>query len=234
MCKCLCAPNRITVDQASKKAFVAAANAVGDKWAMLPFADWSKEFTVERVDANAVMFSFKHFQPTVRGALKRLLRLPAARVVIIDLYENLGGYNSVANEVLDTFVDDGPISYLMYANGKKDVRMATSGNIHLWTKDPAIEIRILVSQKTVSNGEYVPRMLKFLRSNVCVIGSPTRGKGVFLRMGKLAYFTVGWQLLPDGTKFENEPMMPDVYASSHEEALAIAKSPVACQNNKKQ
>jgi hypothetical protein len=85
------AEHNMTFRMASQAAFIAAAKAVGDKWAQPPLTNLSKEVVTKQLNTDIVLFRFRHFQPTVNADLKKLSQYPKPEIVIIDLYDNLGG-----------------------------------------------------------------------------------------------------------------------------------------------
>lgn len=131
--------------------------------------------------------------------------------LIIDLRGNIGGNISECRRMIDKFVDKGNILYQEKLANDKIKNQKDK-------KDREVDFKnivILTDEATASSSEIFILGLKENLSNVKVIGTTTRGKGIgqsnidFKDGSKLQYTSLYWNS-PKGNSIHNVGIKPDI------------------------
>lgn len=143
------------------------------------------------------------------GAAIQDLQARGATRLILDLRQNGGGLRDAAVDVVDHFLDDGPVLYLVSQEEGERVFTATPE-----TLAPTEPLVVLVDGGTASASEIVAGALQD-RGRATLIGSKTFGKGsvqlVFdLSDGSSIHVTSARWLTPNRHQIDQSGLEPDV------------------------
>lgn len=161
----------------------------------------------------------------VAAALQALQSQGATRF-ILDLRQNGGGLRDAAVDVVDHFLDDGPVLYLQSRNEDEQVFNATSETIA--RDEPLV---VLIDGGTASASEIVAGALRD-RGRATLIGnSKTFGKGsvqlVFdLTDGSSVHVTSARWLTPNRQQLDQTGLEPDVLVEVTQEDIDAGRDPV--------
>ena len=117
---------------------------------------------------------------TVEEVQVALRQVDAPRGLVLDLRDNPGGQFSVAVEVADLFLREGPIVTLVDKSGKGAPYMARP----VGSYPEELRLIVLVDSRTASAAEIVAGALAFNRRAV-LVGTRTRGKAAIQGMFRL-------------------------------------------------
>ncbi|MCD8090168.1 MAG: S41 family peptidase [Clostridiales bacterium] len=131
--------------------------------------------------------------------------------LIIDLRNNPGGLLTTVNNIADTILPEGTITYLEYKNGEKKYYESDSDCLD-------IPLVILVSGNSASASEVLTGAVKDYGAGT-IVGTTTYGKGVVqdsysLSDGSCVKLTVAKYYTPNGVCIHGEGITPDVEVSA--------------------
>jgi carboxyl-terminal processing protease len=161
----------------------------------------------------------------VAAALQDLQSQGATRF-ILDLRQNGGGLRDAAIDVVDHFLDDGPVLYLQSQDEEEQVFNATSETIA--RDEPLV---VLIDGGTASASEIVAGALRD-RGRATLIGSSkTFGKGsvqlVFdLTDGSSVHVTSARWLTPNRHQIDQSGLEPDILVEVTQEDVDAGRDPV--------
>ena len=143
------------------------------------------------------------------------LESQGAKVLIVDLRDNGGGWVDSAQQIADLFLDDGLLMYSEERSGFREEAAMKEGS------DP-IPLVFLVNENTASSSEILSGGLHD-RGRATLVGVQTYGKGIMQAVIPLDNDTTGFQMtfqqyyLPSGAKVHKIGLTPDVIAEMPEE-----------------
>jgi carboxyl-terminal processing protease len=161
----------------------------------------------------------------VAAALQDLQSQGATRF-ILDLRQNGGGLRDAAVDVVDHFLDDGPVLYLQSQDEEEQVFNATSETIA--RDEPLV---VLIDGGTASASEIVAGALQDRERAVLIGNSKTFGKGsvqlVFdLTDGSSVHVTSARWLTPNRHQLDQNGLEPDVLVEVTQEDIDAGRDPV--------
>ncbi len=142
------------------------------------------------------------------------LRDSGMRAVILDLRNNPGGDLIAVTRVADNFVPQGPIVYIEYRSGKKEVKEADGQFLRL-------PLAVLVNENSASAAEILAAAVQDTGTGV-IVGTRTFGKGVVqtvfpLDNGAGLKLTTARYLTPDKKDINKKGVEPDVLVQDRED-----------------
>lgn len=160
------------------------------------------------------------------GAAIQDLQSQGALKLILDLRQNGGGLRDAAVDVVDHFLDDGPVLYLQSQEDGERVFTATTETIA-----PTEPLVVLVDGGTASASEIVAGALHDRGRATLVGSSKTFGKGsvqlVFdLSDGSSVHVTSARWLTPNRLQIDQSGLDPDVLVEVTQEDIDNGRDPV--------
>lgn len=133
--------------------------------------------------------------------------------LIIDLRNNPGGFLTTVNDIADTILPEGTITYIEYKNGEKKYYESDENCLD-------IPIAVLVNGNSASASEVLTGAIKDYGAGT-IVGTTTYGKGVVqdsysLSDGSCVKLTVAKYYTPNGVCIHGEGIDPDVEAPATE------------------
>ena len=158
------------------------------------------------------------------GAAIQDLQSQGATHLILDLRQNGGGLRDAAVEVVDHFLEDGPVLYLESQKDGERVFNATAGSVA-----PTEPLVVLIDGGTASASEIVAGALQD-RDRAVLIGSRTFGKGsvqlVFdLSDGSSVHVTSARWLTPNRNQIDQSGLEPDIAVELTQEDIDNGRDP---------
>ena len=158
------------------------------------------------------------------GAAIQDLQSQGATHLILDLRQNGGGLRDAAVEVVDHFLEDGPVLYLESQKDGERVFNATAGSVA-----PTEPLVVLIDGGTASASEIVAGALQD-RDRAVLIGSRTFGKGsvqlVFdLSDGSSVHVTSARWLTPNRNQIDQSGLEPDIAVELTQEDIENGRDP---------
>ena len=158
------------------------------------------------------------------GAAIQDLQSQGATHLILDLRQNGGGLRDAAVEVVDHFLEDGPVLYLESQKDGERVFNATAGSVA-----PTEPLVVLIDGGTASASEIVAGALQD-RDRAVLIGSRTFGKGsvqlVFdLSDGSSVHVTSARWLTPNRNQIDRSGLEPDIAVELTQEDIDNGRDP---------
>ncbi len=159
------------------------------------------------------------------GAAIQDLQSQGATRLILDLRQNGGGLRDAAVEVVDHFLEDGPVLYLESQKDGERVFNAEAGSVA-----PTEPLVVLIDGGTASASEIVAGALQD-RGRAALIGSRTYGKGsvqlVFdLSDGSSVHVTSARWLTPNRHQIDQSGLEPDIAVELTQEDIDNGRDPV--------
>ncbi len=159
------------------------------------------------------------------GAAIQDLQSQGATRLILDLRQNGGGLRDAAVEVVDHFLEDGPVLYLESQKDGERVFNATAGSVA-----PTEPLVVLIDGGTASASEIVAGALQD-RGRAVLIGSRSFGKGsvqlVFdLSDGSSVHVTSARWLTPNRNQLDQSGLEPDIAVELTQEDIDNGRDPV--------
>ncbi len=171
------------------------------------------------LDENVGYISLYEFSgdcaPTFEKQLNGLLE-QGAKVLIIDLRDNPGGWVDDAQKIADLFLPEGTIASLKYRDGTTEFTTTTTDG-----KEIDIPIVVLVNEFSASASEILSGALQDY-GRATIVGTQTYGKGVVqyvLPIGKRGagmQITAAQYYTPNGHEVHKVGITPDVIAEMPE------------------
>jgi len=154
------------------------------------------------------------------------LQAQGATSFILDLRQNGGGLRDAAVDVVDHFLDDGPVLYLESQHDGERVFSATAE-----TAAPTEPLVVLIDGGTASASEIVAGALRDRERATLIGNSKTFGKGsvqlVFdLSDGSSIHVTSARWLTPNRTHIDQSGLEPDVLVAVTQEDIDNGRDPV--------
>ncbi len=154
------------------------------------------------------------------------LQAQGATSFILDLRQNGGGLRDAAVDVVDHFLDDGPVLYLESQHDGERVFSATAE-----TAAPTEPLVVLIDGGTASASEIVAGALRDRERAILIGSSKTFGKGsvqlVFdLSDGSSIHVTSARWLTPNRTHIDQSGLEPDVLVAVTQEDIDNGRDPV--------
>lgn len=158
------------------------------------------------------------------GAAIQDLQFHGATRLILDLRQNGGGLRDAAVEVVDHFLEDGPVLYLQSQTDGERVFNATAGSVA--ATEPLV---VLIDGGTASASEIVAGALQD-RGRAVLIGSRSFGKGsvqlVFdLSDGSSVHVTSARWLTPNRNQIDQSGLEPDIAVELTQEDIDNGRDP---------
>ncbi|MCD7904787.1 MAG: S41 family peptidase [Clostridiales bacterium] len=127
--------------------------------------------------------------------------------LIIDLRNNPGGFLTTVNDIADTILPEGTITYIEYKSGEKKYYDSDESCLDL-------PIAVLVNGSSASASEVLTGAIKDYGAGT-IVGTTTYGKGVVqdsyaLSDGSCVKLTVAKYYTPNGICIQGEGIDPDV------------------------
>lgn len=138
-----------------------------------------------------------------------------AKVLLIDLRDNPGGWVDDAVKVADLFLEDGTVASLRYRDGSEETYQ-----LHKGKND--IPLVVLVNENSASASEILSGCLQDY-GRATIVGVTTYGKGVVQYVlpvgtrGAGMQLTVAQYFTPNGNEVHHKGITPDVIAEMPEE-----------------
>lgn len=159
------------------------------------------------------------------GTAIQELQSQGATRFILDLRQNGGGLRDAAVDVVDHFLDEGPVLYLQSQDDEERSFNATAETIA-----PNEPLVVLIDGGTASASEIVAGALKD-RGRATLIGSKTFGKGsvqlVFdLSDGSSVHVTSARWLTPNRHQIDQSGLEPDVSVAVTQEDIDNGRDPI--------
>lgn len=156
----------------------------------------------------------------------RNLKAEGAERFILDLRQNGGGLRDAAVAIVDHFLDDGPILYLVSQQDGERVFNATSKTIA-----PDEPLVVLIDGGTASASEIVAGALKDRQRATLIGNGRTFGKGsvqlVFdLTDGSSVHVTSARWYTPGRHQIDQSGLEPDILVEVSQEAIDSGQDPV--------
>ncbi|AGL00560.1 S41 family peptidase [Desulfoscipio gibsoniae] len=129
------------------------------------------------------------------------------RGIILDLRDNPGGELVATTQVADNFVPKGPIVYIDYRSGGKDVKNADDSYLQL-------PLAVLINEYSASAAEILAGAIRDTETGV-LVGTTTFGKGIVqtlfpLDNGAGLKLTTARYLTPNKNDIHNKGIQPDI------------------------
>jgi len=150
-----------------------------------------------------------------RDLLKEQLDAGIRRFVV-DLRDDPGGFVDAALAIASEFIDDGPIYWEEYADGRQVPTEAAGGG---QATDPGIAVAVLINGGSASASEILAGALQDT-GRATLVGERSFGKGTIQQWHLLANETGGFRLsvakwlTPDRRWIHGEGLVPDVPVST--------------------
>lgn len=158
------------------------------------------------------------------GAAIQDLQSQGVTRLILDLRQNGGGLRDAAVEVVDHFLEDGPVLYLESQKDGERVFNATAGSVA-----PTEPLVVLIDGGTASASEIVAGALQD-RDRAVLIGSRSFGKGsvqlVFdLSDGSSVHVTSARWFTPSRNQIDQSGLEPDIAVELTQEDIDNGRDP---------
>ena len=135
---------------------------------------------------------------------------------VVDLRDDPGGFVDAALAIASEFIDEGPIYWEEYADGRQVPTAATGEGL---ATDPGIEVAVLINGGAASASEILAGALQD-SGRARLVGERSFGKGTIQQWHLLANETGGFRLsvakwlTPDRRWIHGEGLMPDLPVSA--------------------
>ncbi len=136
-----------------------------------------------------------------------------AKVLVIDLRDNPGGWVDDAQKVADMFLEEGNVASLVYRDGTTELYTTTTDG-----KENPIPLVVLVNEYSASASEILAGALQD-RGRATIVGTQTFGKGVVQYVlpvgtrGAGMQLTVAQYYTPNGNEVHKVGITPDIEAT---------------------
>ena len=136
-----------------------------------------------------------------------------AKVLVIDLRDNPGGWVDDAQKVADMFLEEGNVASLVYRDGTTELYTTTTDG-----EENPIPLVVLVNEYSASASEILAGALQD-RGRATIVGTQTFGKGVVQYVlpvgtrGAGMQLTVAQYYTPNGNEVHKVGITPDIEAT---------------------
>jgi hypothetical protein len=208
-----------TEDEVVRRALTAGLSTLNDAYARI-FSPYVLKSTTY-MHGKVLVMNIGSFDAEMLATVQEALGRNEYDRIVINLWNSAGGNAYVAGDLADLFVEQGSLLHLVWASGRNDRMLAVPDYVR--SESAQVPIVLVVSNQTASAAEIFSLTVPQLRSNVCVLGQRSYGKGVFQTViNDSIAFTAGYNVLPDGTPQTEVRVEPHIQYTTQEDALRAA------------
>lgn len=183
---------------------------------MIPATSYSE---IEEGVGYIQLMSFNEHSSSETAAALQELKNQGAKVIILDLRNNGGGYVEECLRIAELLIPKGSVVTLKYKS-QSPASYGTNGN------GLGVPLLVLVNKGSASASEILAGAIQARKAGT-LIGQTTFGKGVvqgafFMRDGSVVKLTTAEYLTPSGQAINGAGLEPDVAVQGDQEQLAKA------------